>query len=294
MPKGLNHAYFTSGRDEVVDKGLRSIKFHRQEAQIVIGFSHQYFGNITAAARSLSHDEGQAKPFGLFEWPKINHPKIVGNESSLKELLKVIDAHKPQKILAIVVELVGEKSALSFDEEFLSKLEEIRKTTGIPLIFGESTSGFFRNGKNLFLSDSLSVKPNMIWFYSDAQFGNILVDDSYFVQKPLTLISTWDGDDVSIMRSYYKLIWVSKFKQTNPDNFMLKLKNKFQNYDIQGMGYWAGIKMPQNKIEQIIQASKEEGVLLSQGFDNRLMVCPSLDLGPAEQEKIIHTLAKFI
>ncbi len=294
MPQGLNHAYFTSGRDEVVDKGLRSIKFHRQEAQIVIGFSHQYFGNITAAARSLSHDEGQAKPFGFFEWPKISHPAIVGNEKSLTELQKVIDTHKSQKILAIVLELLGEKSALSFNEEFLGKLEEIRKNTGIPLIFGESTSGFFRNGKNLFLSDSLSIKPNMIWFYSDGQFGNILVDDAYFVQKPLTLISTWDGDDISIMRSYYKLIWGSKFAQNKPDDFVLKLKNKFKNYDIQGMGYWAGVKLPHNQIEQIIQASKKEGVLLSKGFDNRIMVCPSLDLDTAQQEKIIHTLAKFI
>lgn len=291
-PKELKHAYFTSGRDEVIDKGIRSIKYHRQEAQIVIGFSQQYFGNITAAARSLSHDEGQSKPFGFFKWPLISHPSLVGNEQSLKELMQVIETYRPQKILAIALELVGEKSGLVFDEEFLQKLSEIRKITSIPLIFCENASGFYRNQKSLFLTTSLSTKPNMLWFYNDAQLGSILVDDEYFVSKPLTLISTWDGDDISMLRSYYKLLYAANLNHKT--DFCTMLKNSLSSYKIDGMGKWVSIKLNDEKIAKVIKHAYENKILLAKGFDNRLMICPPLDLEPEQDKFIIDTINEVL
>ncbi|MEM7403603.1 MAG: aminotransferase class III-fold pyridoxal phosphate-dependent enzyme, partial [Myxococcota bacterium] len=54
MPKACKHLYVTSSRDETVDKGLRCLRLKRPQAHIVIGFTHQYVGHTTAAARSLS------------------------------------------------------------------------------------------------------------------------------------------------------------------------------------------------------------------------------------------------
>ena len=291
-PKSLNHAYFTSGRDEVVDKGLRSIKFHRQEAQVVIGFSHQYFGNITAAARSLSHNENQAMPFGFFKWPLVSHPSIVGVQESLKQLMQIIEMHRPQKILAIVLELVGEKSGLMFDEIFLQKLDEIRASTSIPLIFCENASGFYRNQKSLFLTSSLNIQPNMIWFYNEAQFGSILVDDKYFVSKPLTLISTWDGDDISMLRSYYKLLYASNLNCKN--DFCSMLKQKLPSYKIDGVGKWTSIQLSSEQTQKVIKHAYEHKILLAKGFDSRLMICPPLDLTLEQDKFIIDTISNAL
>ncbi|HXW53873.1 MAG TPA: aldehyde dehydrogenase family protein, partial [Myxococcota bacterium] len=209
MPKHLKHTYFTSGRDEVLDKGLRSLRFHRPDADIAIGFSHQWLGNITAAARSLSHDENQTQPFGFFAWPKIRHPALGGTLASIKQLKETIADSHPDKFLGIVIELTGEKSALCFNEEFLNELDTVRKNTKIPLVFVENASSLGRSGVSCFLSDSLSVKANMVLWYTGGQLGQVFVDDEYFVEKPLTLISTWDGDEISMTRAYHHLLYAS-------------------------------------------------------------------------------------
>lgn len=292
IPSPLKHAYFTSGRDEVVDKGIRAIKFNKPQGQIVIGFSHQYFGNITAAARSLSHSEGQIKPFEFFDWPKISHPAMVGNHESKRELLECIDKHGKEKILAIVVELVGEKTGFTFDEEYLQNLDEIRKQTGIPLIFCENSSAYFRNGRSLFLTEMLSIKPNMMWWYTGGQLGHVFVDDQYYVDKPLTLISTWDGDDISILRSYNNLKHLVSYDKKI--DFYETLKKEFSALSPHGMGNWCSVTIQDpKKLDSFLFLAQQNGVLFAKGYENRLMICPPLDLSDDKKEKIT-TLLKNI
>lgn len=287
MPKSLNHTYFTSGRDEVVDKGLRSLRFHRPKGDIAIGFSHQWLGHLSAAARSLSHDENQAQPFKFFDWPHVAHPNIIGGEKSLEALKALIARYKPERILGIIIELMGEKSALYFDEDFLSKLDEIRSQSNIPLVFVESAS-FGRSSRSLFLSDSLSVKPNMVWWYSGGQLGHVFVDDQYFVEKPLTLISTWDGDDLSIARAYHHMLALSSGSYNkNLSDFEQHMKR----LGAHGLGSWQGIKLKsQKELKKARDFAKEKDLLLGAGFDNTLMVCPKPDLAAEKFEYIIKTL----
>lgn len=284
MPSSQKHAYFTSGRDEVVDKGLRSLRFHRPHADIAIGFSHQWLGNITAAARSLSDDEGQKKPFAFFHWPKVSHPTIVGSEQSLNELRTVLATFAPERILGIVVELLGEKSGFTFDDSFLQNLDVLRKDTGIPLVFVETASAYGRSGLSLFLSDSLSVKPNMIWWYTGGQLGHVLVDDLYFVEKPLTLISTWDGDDMSMARAYEHLLAMSSASALkNIRDFGLMMKE----FSSHGRGVWHGLRLKdQETLHKAKAKAKELGVLLGQGFANTLMVCPKPDATALELQRV--------
>ncbi|MCA9507740.1 MAG: aminotransferase class III-fold pyridoxal phosphate-dependent enzyme, partial [Myxococcales bacterium] len=294
MPKHLKHSYFTSGRDEVVDKGLRSIRYHRLEADMVIGFSHQWLGNITAAARSLSHDQGQSKPFKWFDWPHVAHPQIVGAHESLNQIQQILKTTPSNKILAFVVELMGEKSALSFDDEFLQKLDDIRKQTSIPLVFVETTSSLGRSGKTLFLSDSLSVKANMVWWYTGGQLGHVFVDDNYFVEKPLTLISTWDGDEISINRAYHYLLAASERSLRLIQQFSSQLQELFDNEHHRGQGCWHGVKFRNISAHDAQRKAKELSVQCGIGFDDWLMVCARSDFSSAQFEKILVTLKEII
>jgi succinylglutamate-semialdehyde dehydrogenase len=294
MPQHLRHAYFTSGRDEVVDKGLRSLRFHRPQADIALGFSHQWLGHISAAARSLSHDENQAQPFAFFDWPKISHPQVSSPEHSLDELEQAISRYSPERILGIIVELVGERSALTFDEAFLLKLDQLRQKYNIPLVFVETASSLGRSGKGVFLSDALSVKANMILWYSGGQLGHVFVDSNYFVEKPLTLISTWDGDDISILRAYHHLLYASEHSglwQQNAWYFEAQLK-KLSGH---GVGFWHGIKLKnQEELNKIRMLAKSAQILLGAGFDNTLMICPKPDIERDELERIIQIITSSL
>ncbi len=294
MPKPLNHAYFTSGRDEVVDKGLRSLRYHRLDADMVIGFSHQWLGNVSAAARSLSHSENQAQPFKFFDWPHISHPSLVGVEQSLSELKQVLAQYPPEKILAIVCELIGEKSGFSFDEYFLAELDKIRSSSKIPLVFVENSSAFGRSGQSLFLSESLKIKPNMLWWYTGGQLGHVFVDDHYFVDKPLTLISTWDGDDISIARSYHNLMKACSLDFSIIKHYGERIK-KLAPHRYSGMGTWQGFSMENvQQREKVRKFLLEHKILSGRGFNNQLMICPSPDCLPEHYEAIIGALSKVI
>lgn len=295
MPKPLNHVYFTSGRDEMIDKGLRSLRFHRLEADVVIGFSHQWLGHNTAAARSLSHEEGQAQPFSFFVWPKVPHPKIVGHEKSLQELRDIVLRTDAKKILGIVVELVGERSGLTFDESYLRELDAIRRQTGIPLVYVDNASSLARSGRGVFLTNAMSVKPNMLLWYTGGQLGQVMVDDSYFVEKPLTLISTWDGDEISMMRAYHNLLCANdEGVQKNVMSFEHEIMSYKDKISLFGMGCWYSLRFARHEqVKQAQEYARRQGVLFGEGYDNTLMVCPRPDFDRESFEKVLEVIKNF-
>lgn len=292
-PKHLNHAYFTSGRDEVVDKGLRSLRFHRPKADIALGFSHQWLGNITAASRSLSHGEGQDQPFSFFDWPKIPHPALDG-EKSFTELKRVIDQLGAERILGLVVELMGERSGLCFSDEHLEALDNIRKETQIPLVFVESASSFYRSGKDVFLSDHLKTKADMVWWYTGGQLGHIFVNDAYFVKKPLTLISTWDGDELSIARSYHNLLYANSLNSQAIKDFEHAMHGFNKKVLVHGQGVCYSLKLKSDGILKALDLGKKLKVIFGKGFDQTLMVMAKPDFTSAQFSQVIDAVTNIV
>lgn len=294
MPKHLRHAYFTSGRDEIVDKGLRCLRYHRADADIAIGFSHQWFGATSATARSLSHAEKQAQPFSFFNWPKIAHPSLVGTQASLNELQLFLNQTPADRILGIVIELVGERSGFSFSDDYLAELDAIRARTGIPLVFVESTSSFNRTGRGLFLSDSLNVKANMVLWYTGGQLGHVLVDDNYYTDKPLTLISTWDGDELSIARAYHHMMASMNISGDAFKQFETALRGAADRWETHGIGGWHALRFKdERRLAQALKLAREQRVYFGQGFDSSLMVCPKLDFSAADFAHVIDVVKQI-
>jgi acetylornithine/succinyldiaminopimelate/putrescine aminotransferase len=296
MPESLSHTYFTSGKDELVDKGLRSLKVKRTKAEITIGFSHQWFGNISAAARSLSSDEDSSKPFSWFEWPKIPHPAIVGEKASLDQLEKTIEKFGDEKILGVVLELIGEKTAHTFSDSFLSQVKKLLVSHDIPLIYSETVSSYFRNGRSLFYTDSLSTKPNMVLWHTGGQLGHVFVDDKYFVDKPLTLISTWDGDDISAIRAYSNLLATKKIGEEGGiqkiDQAISKIATNYSHF---GMGNWHSFQIDDpEKIRNLIEQAESRKIFLSKGFANTVLVCPNCDISSQKLKFLTDNLSELL
>lgn len=283
-PKGLSHAYFTSGRDELIDKTLRCLRVSRPQGQLVIGLERQFLGYTTAAARSLTDDTAQQMPFGWYDWPKVPHPAEVGNEAALGAILASIQQAGAEQILGIVIELVGEKSGLAVPDDFMSDLAAIRADTGIPIVVVETGSALGRAGPQLFASDALSCRPNFILWYTGAQLGHIFVDDAYYIGKPLTLISTWDGDEISLIRTRHHLVEARRLlPQNQAARFEEAVRSAGLPVPVRGRGLTMALELETHeRAEALLALAHQQGLRLERGLAGIVMMSPPLNVTEAE------------
>jgi len=285
-PRGLAHAYFTSGQAELVDKGLRCLRVNRPGADVIIGLERQFLGNVTAAARSLSDPTGQAQPYGWYDWPLIPHPAEVGPEASMGAILAAIGKVSAKRVLGIVVELVAEKSGLAVPADFLDDLAALRKDTGIPIVVVETASALGRATGHVFASDALSARPNMVWWYCGGQLGHIFCDDNTYVAKPLTLISTWDGDEISLLRTRHHLEAAWKNKDTDRASSFEEAARAAVGgaAQVNGRGLYLSLDLDDEPArDALIERARERGLLLGRGWGARALVVPPIDVSEEER-----------
>jgi hypothetical protein len=203
----LPHLYLTSSRDEVLDKCLRTIRFHRREAGAVVGLEGGYVGHTTAAARSLSDPSVHRQGPGYFRtFVRVSHPTMVGNASTITELHTAVEhAGGADRVLALVLEPVQECTGRTISDSFWDELATFRKDTGIPIVLIETASSFYRSGRGPFCSSGTSFDVDVLGWWGGGQIGFVHPAPAYFVSEPLTMVSTWDGDELSLIRVHHQL-----------------------------------------------------------------------------------------
>jgi len=201
----LPHLYMTSSRDETLDKSLRTLRYYRAHAHLAIGFEGGYVGHTTAAARSLSdpnvHQQGPA----YFNWPRVAHPARVGSAATLQALQALVDEHGAEALIGLVIETVQERRGDRIPDDFWPLLETWRANTGVPVVVVENASAAYRSGRGVFGVQHTGFVPNVMTWWGGGQVGFVHVDATYFIPKPLMMISTWDGDEISLIRVHHQL-----------------------------------------------------------------------------------------
>ncbi len=206
-PQGCDHALYTSGRDEMVDKALRAIKYSHRQADIVLAFEGTYVGHTTAAARSASDHE---QPY--FEWPKLPHPARVGDQAALDALDEALSAYG-DRVLTLIIEPIGERSGLVIPPTFYSALQERRLEHGLRVTVSETATGGFRHGHGTcFYVDHTDLEADQVLWYTGGQLGVVFCAETTWVEKPLQLISTWDGDELCMLRAAHHLRWALRHR----------------------------------------------------------------------------------
>jgi succinylglutamate-semialdehyde dehydrogenase len=279
-PKGLPHVYFTSGRDEMIDKSLRMLRVKRPGADVVIGLERQYVGHTTAAARSLSDPAGEQQPYAWYDWPRIPHPREVGTDASMGAIMATLNRVGPQKVLGIFVELVGERSGLGLPDEFQAALRALHVDTGVPVVAIETASALGRTTPNLWASDGSPLQPNVVLWFAGGQLGHIFVDDKHYVPKPLTLISTWDGDELSMLRARHHLIVARRLlKEGHNTQFERALDHANLPVRREGAGLWQVLDCHnEGKADAVRKAAWRRGLRLARGLPGRVVLAPPLTL----------------
>lgn len=201
----LPHIYLTSSRDETIDKALRMFKVTRKEAQIAIGLEGGYYGHTVASCRSLSDPSTHRGGPGHFNWPRVPHPAVAGTEATIKALREIVTTAGPNKVLGFVYEIVQERTGNVLPRDFMTALAALRKELDLPLIAVETTTHTYRSGLGAFASPALGLLPDALTWWGGGQTGYIHTSTRWFVPGPLTLVSTWDGDELSLVRQHHQL-----------------------------------------------------------------------------------------
>ena len=202
----LPHLYLTSSRDETIDKALRLIRVTRKTAQVAIGLEGGYYGHTCASCRSLSDPEVHLGGPGHFAWPRVPHPAIAGTAATIAALrAAVAAAGGPSAILGFVYELVQERTGWVLPPDFVTAIAALRTELDLPLIAAETTTHSYRSGRGPFLSTALGLVPDVLTWWGGGQTGYLHTSPRWFIGSPLTLVSTWDGDELSLVRQHHQL-----------------------------------------------------------------------------------------
>lgn len=183
VPQDLRHMYTTSGQSECADKVYKSISFKakNKSKQKVISFKGHYFGNGSFLARTLSNE---ADPF--FQVTHFDHPTKSNEDDLIKQINEALTSNE---YIALFIEPSPQfLKAEDVSQSFLTKLKYIcdKHETRIVLNLTSEFMGFDFN--------ALPIIPNAIMAYLGGQAGVCYLDLANFVEDPLMLISTWDGD----------------------------------------------------------------------------------------------------
>ena len=291
-PKGLPHTYFTSGRDELVDKTLRLLRLGRPSADVVIGLERQYLGHTTAAARSLSDAAGEQLPFHWYDWPRIPHPAEVGTDAALGAVVATLNRVGPDRVVGVFVEIVGERSGLLLPDDFQAGLAALHADTGVPVVAVETASALGKLGPNIWACDGLPLKPNVVLWYAGGQLGQIFVDDKHYVPKPLTLISTWDGDEISMLRARHHLTEARHLLKAGRGAAFSRLLDEAHLPGRRlGAGLWQVIELgDEMKADAVRKAALRRGLRLGRGLPGRIVLAPPLCADDAEMQTGIQRL----
>ena len=128
---------------------------------------------------------------------------------------RIAEAGGASKVLGLYIEPVGERSGHVITAAFVAALAKFRAETKIPVVFVETAGAYYRSGAGVFASsawtkaDSLPggghFVPDALVWWTGGQHGYVHVSAPLFVATPLTFVSTWDGDELSMIQSHHAL-----------------------------------------------------------------------------------------
>jgi acyl-CoA reductase-like NAD-dependent aldehyde dehydrogenase/4-aminobutyrate aminotransferase-like enzyme/ribosomal protein S18 acetylase RimI-like enzyme len=270
----LPHLYLTSSRDEALDKALRLIRCTRKTARVAIGLAGGYYGHTVASCRSLSDPSVHLGGPGHFAWPRVPHPARVGTAETIAALRAAVDAAGGKAhVLGLVYELVQERTGDVLPPDFITALDALRKELELPLIAVETTTHTYRSGKGPFLSIAAGLTPDVLVWWGGGQTGYVHCQPRWYVPAPMTLVSTWDGDELSLIRQHHGL---RAARQLDITTASAALDHALAKVASAGLGAYRVIDAG-TRSAALADALAQRGIAVRRFPNGRLGVIPALD-----------------
>ena len=280
----LPHFYLTSSRDETVDKSVRLLRWHRTKATKVVSFEGAYVGHTTACARSISdpcvHRAGPA----YFAWPRVPHPAVAGSAATIAALRALVGEHGAADVFGIYVEPIQERTGRVVPSDFWPLLEAFRAETKIPVVFVEHASGYYRSGRGAFFASGISFVPDVLLGWTGGQSGTVQCSSALFVDKPMTFVSTWDGDELSLVQAHHQ--WRAA-RAIDVAKASAALDEALRDVEARGAGLYRVVPDGSQLATKLASRGVRARLLPSQG----LVIAPALDRAVAHARLLGEAIA---
>jgi acyl-CoA reductase-like NAD-dependent aldehyde dehydrogenase/4-aminobutyrate aminotransferase-like enzyme/GNAT superfamily N-acetyltransferase len=292
----LPHLYLTSSRDEAVDKALRLVKCTRKKARVAIGLAGGYYGHTVASCRSLSDPAVHRAGPAIFDWPRVPHPAVAGTPATIAALREAVTAAGGvDAVLGFVFEVVQERTGRVLPDDFWPALGALKAELDVPLIAVEHTTSGYRTGRGPFASTeravNLHVRPDVVCWWGGGQTGYLHVSSKWYVPTPMMLVSTWDGDELSLVRDHHLLRAARKLdlaaaSRALDDALAVLPRHGLTAY---GAGLYRVIHAG-DRADTIARGLRERGLALRALPGGKLAVIPALDEAAAAAERLAAAL----
>jgi acetylornithine/succinyldiaminopimelate/putrescine aminotransferase len=152
----------------------------------------------------------------------------------------------------------------------------------------ETASGGYRSGAGPWGLSGINpeFQPNLVLWYPGAQLGQIFVDSRFWIGTPLQLISTWDGDELSLIRTHEHLRAAHRLPlEPSIDalgDIAHEVRDRFELPRAGGLGLYRTLSFDDPaRAEAVRERAHAAGLLLGRGLPDTLILAPPLDIGPA-------------
>ena len=146
-------------------------------------------------------------------------------EENYEEVLKVLEEElKNNPPLGVWLEPLPQNTMIPTPLEFIKKCRSLCNEHHIPLIFNETASCMYRYTNDYFMvSNHAETTPDLSMIYLSGQGALVYCKEEFFIDKPLMMISTWDGDEYSF-KSFERAL---DLIESNREEFF-KIKTQFE------------------------------------------------------------------
>lgn len=237
IDENFRHGYVCSGQSEAVDKMAKSLWYvSSKKTYKMLTFKGHYFGNGSFLSRSLSSSE-----HNFFDVTHLDSPQ----ESNYQNVLKDLETQLSKDLyLAVWLEPISQLEMEKVPRDFIVQMKKICEKYGVNVVYNETISSRYAYSKDHFvLANDPELAPDMGMIFIGGQGAMVFSKASKFINKPLMLISTWDGDEFSFATYHQQIKTVMENVSSYHETCRLfeeKLKKLLAPYDISEWMYFSG------------------------------------------------------
>jgi 4-aminobutyrate aminotransferase-like enzyme/GNAT superfamily N-acetyltransferase len=243
-PKSLRHMYTASGQSECVDKIFKSIWYHQKQSNPksykCLSLEGHYFGESSFMSAGLS---------GMTNFFPID--VVATKDKSEQDIIKDLkDKLSTGEYFTLWLEPIAQRTMTVLSQSFLKEVKKLCSDHQCYLVYNETSSSRYNySEKNFYVSSDPELMPDAFFNFLGGQAGICHIKTDLFISKPLMMISTWDGDEISFARYDAFVDWLGKnkkeyfdLKSSTIDWFKeLSKNNKFEVHFAHGVGYLKGV-----------------------------------------------------
>lgn len=324
VPSYFKYSFFIEGGSLAVENALKTAfdwkvrknfkkGYKSEKGQKIIHFKQAFHGRSGYTMSLTNTDPIKTKYFPLFDWPRINNPKLTFplNDKNLKDVkkleknavseIKSAFHNNKDDIAAIIIEPIqGEGGDNHFRPEFLKELRKLADENEALLIFDEIQTGVGLTG-SMWAHQQFNVMPDIMVFGKKMQVCGILstdriddVDDHVF-KKSSRINSTWGGNLVDMVRAtkYLEIIQEEKLVENAREmGFVLigklnRMGEEFAGFvsNVRGRGLFCAFDIKAGTRDRFIKKCYDKRLIILLSGTSSVRFRPPLNITESEIDR---------